>query len=490
MTILALDVGSSSVRALLFDHNDAGVRLIPDAIAQCEYSFDTTEAGQSTVKPEFLLDLVRQCIDKILQHPQVGKIEAVGMDTFVGNLTVSGNNHFYSNVYTYADTRSAVCVPELRQLVNTVQTHQRTGTIIHSAYYPAMLKWLSQTEPQFHHLLAQREIALKDFSAFCFNDFFGTNKISYSCASWSGLLNREKLEWDSELLQILGLSAEDFPSLHDYTLAQTGLKDDYAERWKQLANVPFYLAVGDGAAAQVGSGAVAAGTAALTIGTTAAIRKVSHEKLLSVPDGCWSYRIDKEHHLIGGALSEGGSIFAWARDTLKLDLDTLESELAKREPAEHDLTILPLLAGERSPGWRGDATGTIHGLRLSSTPLDIAHALLESVALRLAIVANQLSIGSDVKIMASGGALANSPAWAQIIADALQRPLHLIDSPEITAHGTAHLVLCAMNKQPVTGASPHVARVIEPRTQYARVMRELVEKQQTLYTKFYPATGS
>ena len=490
MTILALDVGSSSVRALLFDHDENGVKLISDAIAQRGYSFDTTEPGQATVEPDFLRDLVEHCIEEILEHPKAETIEAVGMDTFVGNLTVSGNNYLHSIIYTYADTRSAVCIPELRQLIDTAKTQQRTGTILHSAYYPAMLKWLAQTEPQFHQLLTEKQIALMDFSAFCFNDFFGANQMSYSCASWSGLLNREKLEWDRDLLKILGLSANDFPSLHDYTLAQTGLWDDYAQRWKQLANVPFYLAVGDGAAAQVGSGAVAAGTAALTIGTTAAIRKVSTEKLPPVPDGCWSYRIDKEHHLIGGALSEGGSIFAWARDTLKLDLDVLECELAKCQPAEHGLTVLPLLAGERSPGWRGDATGTIHGLRLSTTPLDIVHALLESVALRLAIVANQLSIGSDVKIMASGGALAKSSAWAQIIADALQRPLYLIDSPEITALGTAHLAWCALNNQPVSGASPHVARVIEPRTQYTSIMRELVEKQQGLYAKLYSPMDS
>ena len=110
-----------------------------------------------------------------------------------------------------------------------------------------------------------------------------------------------------------------------------------------------------------------------------------------------------------------------------LNLDTLEDELAKRELAEHGLTVLPLFAGERSPGWRGDATGTIHGIRLSTTPLDMVHALLESVALRLAIVAQQLELVDDVKIMASGGALTRSTAWAQIIADALQRQLYLLD---------------------------------------------------------------
>lgn len=482
MTIFALDVGSSSVRAILFDHDEAGVKLIPDAIAQREYSFDTHEAGQATVDAVFLRELLEACINEILQHPQATTIKAVGMDTFVGNLlVVDGQNNPLAPIHTYADTRSAQFIPMLKKRVDADVMHQRTGTILHSAYWPAQMGLFEYPHPAEPFLLGYL-----DFSTYLLRHWFSRPiPIGYSTASWSGLLNRESLSWDGNWLTALNIPEMLMPQLADYTTLQKGLSDEYAQRWPQLANVPFYLAVGDGAAAQVGSGAVAKGTATLTIGTTAAMRKVSSAKLPPVPDGCWSYRIDKDHHLIGGALSEGGSIFAWARDTLKLDLATLEDELAQCEPAAHGLTVLPLLAGERSPGWRGDAVGTIHGLRLSTTPLEMVHALLESVALRLAMVANQLSIGDDVKIMASGGALANSAAWAQIIADALQRPLHLINEPEITALGTAHLAWCALNHQSVTGASPTIARVIEPRIQYADVMSELVEKQQKLYAKFY-----
>ena len=482
MTILALDVGSSSVRALLFDHDDKGVKLIPDAITQHNYVFDTTEPRQSTVDAVFLRSLLEKCIDEILQHPQAQDIQAVGMDTFVGNLVVvDGDNTPLASVVTYADTRSAQFIPSLKQRIDADYMHQRTGTILHTAYWPAQIELFEYPSPVEPFLLGYL-----DFATYVLRSWFNKHvPMGYSTASWSGLLHRESLDWDADWLEVLSVPKMLMPPLADYTSAQNGLSEEYVKRWPQLADVPFYLAVGDGASAQVGSGAVEDGTAALTIGTTAAIRKVSTEKLPPVPAGCWGYRIDADHHLIGGALSEGGSIFAWARDVLKLDLDTLESELSKSEPAQHGLTVLPLLAGERSPGWRGDATGTIHGLRLSTTPFDVVHALLESVALRLAIVARQLHLGGEGKIIGSGGASAKSPVWAQIIADAMEHPLHLIDEPEITALGTAHLAWCALNNQPVSSANPKIARIVEPRPQYAKVMRELIEKQQRLYHQLY-----
>src|SRR5690606_9589452 len=121
---------------------------------------------------------------------------------------------------------------------------------------------------------------------------------------------------------------------------------------------------------------------------------------------------------------EGGSVIEWVDNTLALPDDT-ETLLAQAAPDSHGMTFLPLLAGERSPGWAAHATGTIHGLRLSTTPVQILQAALEGVALRLALLSDQL--GGDAPIVASGGALDASHAWSQIIANALNRPLKRID---------------------------------------------------------------
>lgn len=477
MTILALDVGSSSVRAILFDHDDDGVRIIPNASAQRHYAFDADEAGQSTIDAGDLRGLVERCIDAILQHPHAQAIEAVGMDTFVGNLiAVDGQNEALTPVITYADTRGAAQVERARQALDGALIHHETGAIIHTAYWPAKLAHFDDRHP-----LEPLIVGYQDFATHCYAHWFGSSPMSFSAAAWSGLLHRETLGWHAAWLAYLNTPASMLPQLTDYRAAQRGLTAAYAARWPQLAEVPFYLSVGDGAAAQVGSGAIAAHTATLTVGTTAAMRVTDTRPLPDVPDGLWSYRIDEPHHLLGGALSEGGNIFAWARETLRLDLDALQRGLSTREPGGHGLVVLPLLAGERSPGWWSAATGAIRGLRLSTTPLDICHALLEGVALRLALIAQQLDLSASTQIMASGGALSHSPAWAQIIADALGKPLHILDEPEITALGTAHMANCALRNQPLSGAAPHVAEVIQPRPEYAGRYADLSDQQRTLY---------
>lgn len=479
MTILAIDAGSSSLRTLLFDTSDNKVQLIPGAVVQRKYQFDTDKDGRATVDAVFLREMLEACMDDILKHEAAETIEAVGMATFVGNLLLlDGNNQPLEPLDTYADTRSASFVDSLANSLDTKALHQRTGTILNSAYYLPKLCFYD-----YPHNAEPFALKFTDFATYCYQEWFGRPvPMSYSIASWSGIFNRKTLDWDEESLKAVNWSKNMFPKLADFTEFQQGLSEKYRERWQILTDTPFYLAAGDGAAAQVGSGALTEKTAALTIGTTAAIRTVKQDTLPPVPEGCWSYRIDARHHLTGGALSEGGNIFAWARDTLNIDALDIEAELKQRKPGTHGLTILPLLNGERSPGWRSDAKGTIHGLRLSTTPVDIIHALLESVALRLALIAEQLGLDADVKMMAAGGALHQSPAWAQMIANALGREVIVIEEAEVTAAGVAQMVHSAHLTGNITGLSSEITTLFVPETNHFVTYQALLAEQTRLYT--------
>jgi gluconokinase len=432
MASLIIDVGSSSVRALLVDDE---LKLIPDAVAQHTYQFDYQPEGASMVSALDLREWVERCIDQVLAHPRATHIKNVGMATFVGNLLgVDDANRPLTPIYTYADVRSFPDVQALKSVVDVSASHQRTGCLLHTAYHPARLRWLKRTQPDLYQSVARWQ----DFGTYLYRCWFGREvPASYSISSWSGLLNRQYLTWDAEWLEHLALESSALPPLAEFTTVQTGLALDYQTRWGALTDVPFYLPVGDGSAANVGSGGVGRDKPVLTIGTTAALRIITDETLPTVPNGLWSYRTDTNHHLIGGATSEGGNIFEWARQTLAIDNPAqIETHLQTSVPAGHGLTFLPLLAGERSPGWQADATGTIHGIHLSTTPLDILQSALEGVALRLSVIMGQLVAG-EADVYAAGGALAHSPMWAQIIANAFNRPIHLLQDTQVTAYGVA-----------------------------------------------------
>lgn len=480
MTALIIDIGSSSVRALLFD---AQAQLIPGALVSQPHSLNTTPPGAATLDAAQTRAQVEACLDTLLQHPAATDIRVVGMATLAGNvmgIDAAGNS--LTPIYTYADTRSAEDVEILREMLDEESIHQRTGCLLHTAYQPGRLRWLMRSVPALNDQVAR----WVDLGTYLYTAWFGESPCSYSIASWSGMLNRSSLEWNARILEALNLDASRLPTLADIGDFRQGLTAAYAERWPALRDVPFCLAVGDGAAANIGSGCADSTRVALTVGTTAALRAVCNDILPRVPEGLWGYRVDAPHHLIGGATSEGGNIFQWARDTLKLDVDeVLEAALMRAVPDGHGLTFLPLLAGERSPGWAVQATGAVHGLRFSTTPFDLFQAALEGVALRLALICEQLSgiVPSDAAVIAGGGALHASPAWAHIIANALNRPLHVTHEPEITARGAAIIAYYTLGLCNLTDFPPAVASIIQPTPDVVERLAEARERQLELYDR-------
>jgi gluconokinase len=148
--------------------------------------------------------------------------------------------------------------------------------------------------------------------------------------------------------------------------------------------------------------------------------------------------------IIGGALSDGGGLYRWLKDNLRLkaDDDKTEAEIAARAPDSHDLVFLPFLAGERSTGYHETAHGAVLGLKSATDTIDIVQAALESVAYRFAEIFDQLNEVCRVReIIASGGALRESPVWTQIIADTLARNLNLPDTREASSRGAVLLAL-------------------------------------------------
>lgn len=477
MAVLVIDIGSSSLRTLLFDEQG---RSISGSLAQRSYSLTTIPLGAATIDAAMLREFAEACLDTTLQHQAARQIEAVGMATFVGNvLGVDEDNLPITPVYTYADTRCNQQVDKLRQRNDAQTVLRRTGCPIHSAYHPARLAWLRETDAETF----DRVHEWVDVGTYLYRCWTGEAACSYSVAAWSGLLNRQQLAWDIQWLDQLGVRVEQLPRLADFDQPIRGLTTTYQQRWSALGDVPFFLPMGDGAAANIGTGAIDTAHIGLTVGTTAALRLVT-PPADPVPAGLWCYRNHSTWQLIGGATSEGGNIFQWVSSTFGLTpSNEVERRLAEAQPDSHGLTFLPLLAGERSPGWAAQATGSIIGLRLGTNAFDVLQAALEGVALRLSLILEQLAplADPDSAIMAGGGALEASPAWTQILANALNRRLFIVDTSESTARGIAVLVWSALKGKSWSEYALPVAREIVPDPTRAALLRSARDRQVALY---------
>ena len=249
--------------------------------------------------------------------------------------------------------------------------------------------------------------------------------------------------------------------------------------------IPWFPALGDGACDNIGSGCTTRDRFSLMVGTSGAMRSTVESDNIDIPAGLFCYRVDTKRFVLGGALSNGGEVFAWMKRTLRLpdSNDAIETQLGALQAAQHGLTILPLFAGERSTGWRPDARAAIAGLGAHTSPIEILQAALESVALRFRNVYEimEASIGTPRDIVASGSALLHSPVWTQMMADTLAHAIVPCMEPEATSRGAA---LLALERLGGTGiAAPQYGSAIPPIEKNTALYTAELARQRHLYAK-------
>jgi gluconokinase len=478
--VLSVDVGTSGVRAALFD--EAGNQIEGAQAVTRRAAGDFVE-----LDPDLLVEEVTRTVDSLLAsaiRPSPG-IEAIAISAFWHSLMgVDAAGRPTTPLLTWADTRAVQAAKELREEFDESEVHARTGCWFHPSYWPAKLRWLrSERAEQF-----EKTQLWLGFAEYLCLRLFGDPAASVSMSSATGLLDQHSCEWDHQLIEGLALAGDQFPRI--YTDTASRLTDTFAARWPPLAEARLATVVGDGAANNIGGGCSTKENIALMIGTSGAMRVVfAGEPPASVSPALWSYRVSRERVVVGGALSDGGGLLQWLVHKLKIDDcdGSLQQQLAALEPDAHGLTMLPFWSGERSTGWRAEARGGIFGLRQETTNIEILRAALEAIAYRFALIANALDeIAPGAAIVATGNALRSSPVWLQIIADVLGHPVLFGGAPESSIRGAALLALEAVGKIANIEAVPvSVDEVFEPDMQRHVRYREALARQQDLYARLF-----
>ena len=434
--ILALDVGTSSVRAQIF-----GAEADEGNPARRDYP------GESD--PARIVELVREVLE---QATGAEGYDAAGTSSFGHSLlALDSSGRPLTPVLGWRDTRSADAADLLLRRVDNAAVHERTGCQIHTSYWPAKLAWLAQEEPEVFRS-AHRFVSFCDY---LYAQLIGREvPTGISIASATGLVDLSTRRWDEELLETLGLDAERLP----------GISDAPVDSW--------YPALLDGACSNLGAGCVTRGRAALMVGTSGAIRVVYETDRPQPRPSLFLHWVDERRVVEGGSLSDGGNLHYWLNQTLNDATGSLDG----RDPDSHGLTFLSLLGGERSPGWHQHVKGAVHGLTFDTTPLDLRQAGLEGVAFRFAEIADLMPRLDEIVV--TGGALLRDPDWVQIMADALGRPVTTSGVKEASLRGAAVVVLERLGETP---SPAPLGVVVEPRPDTIEVFRAARERQRRLY---------
>jgi gluconokinase len=448
--VLALDLGTSSARALVL----AGGRD-PFALARRPVRLDVDATGKAELSPRAYLGAVVACLDEL--H------SAGGLDE-VGDVVVTGQWHSLlatdaagdplSGVLTWADTRSAGTEPSV---ADPGGLHRRTGAWIHPHFWTGKAPWLLAQ-------LGSRPRQLMGLTEYVVAVLCGDRGVSVSQASGTGLLDWARSKWDPEALDVAGVSETMLPPLLPGDWSGR-LAESWARRWPALATARWRPPVGDGAAANLGSGCVDERRVAITVGTSAAVRVVQSASAVGpLPPSLWRFRVDADRVVTGMAFSAGGGLYGWARDLLRTggtDREPADPSLEAVPVGGTGLVVLPFHAGTRAPRTVPAGSGVITGLSMATTPAQVTAAVIESVCFELAdgFAALLATLPRDPTVVGGGGALERSAPWRRRLAAMLDRPLRMPATTEVSARGAAML----MENAPIERrAFPRWAETVEP----------------------------
>ena len=476
--VLALDQGTTSSRALLFDR-DGTVR----AVAQREFDQIFPQAGWVEHNPEQIVTSQIAVALEALTQRKVGpgEIAAIGIAN-QRETTIVWNRDTGQPIYNaivWQDRRTADFCERLRSEGHASLIQQRTGLLIDSYFSASKISWI------LDHVSGARPLAEAGKLAFGTVDSWLVWKLTEgrvhstdaSNASRSMLFNIHSGAWDHELLDLFRIPISMMPVVRSSS-------EIYGEvnGWTGLDGIPIAGIAGDQQAALFGQHCTHPGMTKNTYGTGCFMLQNTGRRAVPssnrlVTTVAWKLG-DKTEYALEGSVFVGGAVVQWLRDGLGLIRKSEEVEaLASSVPDNGGVYFVPAFVGLGAPHWDSYARGSIFGLTRGTTAGHLARAAVESIAYQVAdlLDAMRLDSGDAVPELRVDGGAATNNSLMQFQADILGVPVIRPAVTETTALGAAYLAGLAADfwSSSVTTTASAKDRRFEPRmpSAHARTMR-------------------
>ncbi|MTI60414.1 MAG: hypothetical protein FH762_10670 [Firmicutes bacterium] len=425
MNILALEVSTSSAKALIYSTDDG-------IISSDSILYNKSISNVVSQDPEGIFNTVLDCASNVLKKAGCN-IDIIGLaSTWHSFLLLDEKRRPLGKIKSWANTESSSKARKYRQDQEFSQLlYHKTGCPIHSIY--PLWEWLyirdKISNPEGVYLSSKPE--------YIFERLTGEIAVSKNVASGTGLMNIHTLDWDEEILEFAGLSREQLAPLYEYDY-HAYLKEEVADKLALPSGIPVVITGSDGALNQVGSGALKEGIMTLSVGTSGALRMITPQVVLPDEPTTWCYYLGDEKRIAGAATSGAGNCIEWFKDKINrqnMNYKELEN-LASRVNQELAPFFLPFLYGERCPGWQDNRTAGFYGLRDKHSTGALYYAVLEGILFNLYHSYKILLEVGDYpdEIRVSGG-INNSDYWLQMLADIFQRDITISNVKDASTMG-------------------------------------------------------
>ncbi|RAI03903.1 glycerol kinase [Acuticoccus sediminis] len=448
MTVLAIDQGTTSTRAVLVGPDGTTTPLLSR-----EHRQSYPQPGWVEHDGEELLADIAACLDAAGGHG----VAAVGLDNQGESCLAwdADTGRPLCPVIVWQDDRTRAATDRLRADGYEALVGERAGLPLDPYFSAAKLGWIVRNVPEAARLAEAGRLRLGTTDAFFRDRLTGRFETDVATASRTSLMALDTCAWDTDLCTIFGVPVEALPPIGPTS-------GDLGRVRCGEAEVPFTASIVDQQAALYGHGCRAPGEAKITCGTGAFLLAVTGSRPAAwsgaLPTVLWQRSGEAPVFGLDGGVYAAAAAVNWAR-RIGLFQDFAEINRFDAPPAiGRGLAFVPALAGLACPHWDRSARGAFVGLSLDTTAADMIQAILEGIALRIAEVAHAIAavhpLASPIPV--DGGMSAN-PAFVSMLANALGCDVRIADAPDVTAAGTAALAAEAIGR-PI--APPRTGRVV------------------------------
>ncbi len=474
MTFIGLDLGTSSLKAILIDDAQRVLaeHTVPLTVAR-------PHPGWSEQDPEQWFDATKAAIIALGAQADISGVQAIGMSGHMHGATLlDATDQVLRPCILWNDTRSAL---EAAALDADPQFRALTGNIVFPGFTAPKVAWVKNHEPEVFAKLA-KVLLPKDFLR---QRLTGDHVAEMSDAAGTSWLDVDKRDWSDDLLAATNLDRSHMPRLVEGSAVSGMLRDTLAGELGLPKGVVVAGGGGDNAASAIGAGVVNKGDAFVSLGTSGVLFAASdayqpdaksavHTFCHAVPD-TW--------HQMGVILAATDALQWLSRLTGQSAADLTRDLGALQAPAR--TLFLPYLGGERTPHNNAAMRGQFLHLDNATDPTEAARAVLEGVAFAFADCQIALqSTGTQIENALAIGGGAKSDYWLQVIATTLGIPLMVPEAGDFgAALGAARLAIMAKTGAGVEIATtPPIAKTILPDTDLAPAFATSHARYRAAYT--------
>lgn len=445
MYYIGIDIGTSSVKALLID---SGGRVIKTSVP--EYSFQTPKPLWAEADPLDWWEATQQAIKELLLKVQSSEIAGIGLTGQMhGMVAMNKEGSVLRPCIMWNDQRSHLECDEITERVGQKKILSITGNPVLPGFTAPKILWTQKNEPDLFALI-DKVVLPKDFIRYKLTGSFFSD---VSDASGTSLLDVGKRTWSQEMFDCMGWPISWMPEVTESTEVSAKISAEAATLTGLLEGTPVVAGGGDCAAQAVGSGIVEEGKVSVTLGTSGVVFAQSDEYRVE-PNGklhAFCHAVPGKWHVMGVMLSAAGS-FQWYKNQFGMEEQRIEKEGGANayetltKEAQHviagseGLFFLPYLSGERTPHPDPYARGCFIGMSLRHQKKHHTRAVLEGVSYGLndsLSMMQELGVNPNEIILSGGGS--RSALWKQMLADIFATPCAMVNALEGAAYGAAIL---------------------------------------------------